>query len=369
MRIVFVTDALGKGGKERRMLELLKGLTSDPAYTVKLISLSENVEYDVVYQLPVAFEIIPRKFRKDPFTAFRLGKVVSDFKPDLIHSWGILSSILLCPTVLRLRKPFVNGIVADAPAHLKWWSQPYIRTRLSYPYSDAIIGNSRAGLKVYDAPGHKAHCIYNGMDLKRFVALSDPGQIREQFFPGEGKDLFIAVMVAAFEERKDYFTLVEAAVSLLNRPSRIAFLLIGDGVLASAVKAKVPESHRHRICFAGKRADVESLVNACDAGVLLTNSAVHGEGISNSLLEYMAVSKPVLGTRGGGTDELIRDGENGFLLTPGNAAELADKLQYLMDHPEKSSEMGQNGRRLIEAQFDLTLMTENYKKLYDSLLN
>ena len=369
MRLLFVTDTLAKGGKERRMLELLKALSSSGEHEIRLLSLSETVEYEIIYQLPVTFEIIRRERRLDLRVIARLYRAVKSFRPDIVHSWGILSSILLAPAVLWQRLVFVNGIVADAPANMDFRNPVYRRIRFSFPYSDAVVGNSKAGLKVYRVPEKKAHCIYNGMDLGRFRNLPEREYIRNTFFPGETQPVFIVIMVAAFESRKDYGTLVTAAIRMIDSGRPFRFLLVGDGELRNETENRIPVTYKNRILFTGKRTDVEALVNASDTGVLLTNSAVHGEGISNSLLEYMANGKPVLGTRGGGTNELIEDGVTGFLLDPGNAAQVEEKLVWLYEHPEKALAMGQNGRKDIEQRFDLGQMSRRYLQLYHSLLN
>ena len=66
MKIMMVIDSLDKGGKERRMLELIKGLKNkNDEFDIYLISLSDRVEYEYVHDLHIQFEVIKRKFKKD----------------------------------------------------------------------------------------------------------------------------------------------------------------------------------------------------------------------------------------------------------------------------------------------------------------
>ena len=92
-------------------------------------------------------------------------------------------------------------------------------------------------------------------------------------------------------------------------------------------KVSVPVSLLNKIIFLGKRSNVESIINIFDVGILLTNSKVHGEGISNSIMEYMALGKPVIATRGGGTNEVVIEGENGYLIDPFNEDQLIEKIE------------------------------------------
>ena len=149
----------------------------------------------------------------------------------------------------------------------------------------------------------------------------------------------------------------------------MSYLAIGNGPTLEACQAMIPEAYRDRIIFTGHQSDVESIVHALDVGVLSTNPMVHGEGISNSILEYMALRKPAIGSRGGGTNEIIVDEETGFLVEPLNESILVEKIHFLLDHPERAAEMGQKGFERVQEHFNLKDMAATYFKLYSKLLN
>ena len=370
MKVFMVIDALGKGGKERRMLELIKGLVQDNEYQIMLVSLTDIIEYDIVYKLPIEFEVIKRRSRKDPQVAFKLYRIIKEFNPDIIHSWGSMASIFLLPAIWLTKKIFLNGIIADAPKDMGIFDGLYFRTKMSNVFADRIISNSKAGIKSYKSPINKTTCIYNGIDINRFSNLPAVQTMKDIFFPEASKDkeMFIAGMVAAFEERKDYDTLIRAALTLVKQNEKINFLLVGNGADFSRIKALVPIDLQHRIVFAGKRSDVEAIINMFDVGILLTNSSIHGEGISNSILEYMALGKPVIATRGGGTDEAILDNETGYLIGNGRDDQLVNKIMLLMESGELRAGLGRRGRQLISEQFNLVNMTNQYIQVYKRLL-
>ena len=82
----------------------------------------------------------------------------------------------------------------------------------------------------------------------------------------------------------------------------------------------------------------------------------------------MALGKPVIATRGGGTDEVVLDNQNGFLIDPGNAGQLTEKIIFSMENKQAISKLGNEGREMIKRRFDLTIMTKNYFELYKSLV-
>ncbi len=371
MKILMVIDSLVKGGKERRMLELIKALKKHKGdFDIYLVSLTESVEYNYVYDLPIKFEILKRKYRKDFTIVFKLGRIIASFQPDIIHSWGTMSSIYLAGSNLFRNKPFINATVADAHPHLSISDKHYLRVKLTTPFSDVIVSNSEAGIKAYRTPLHKSVCIYNGIDFNRFENLRPAADVENELLGHPKNDCKIVAMIAAFQERKDYETLVNAAIKLCSARKELIFLLVGDGPTLPALKNKVPsELLDTQIIFTGRKDDIESIIQIIDIGMLITNADVHGEGISNSIIEYMALGKPVIATRGGGTDEVVKDGINGFLIDPKNEEQLMEKVELLLRNTELASELGKNAYNWARDQFDVDKKTEDYISLYHKLIN
>jgi glycosyltransferase involved in cell wall biosynthesis len=333
------------------------------------VILNDIVEYDYVHQLPIDLVLIERKSKYDLSAFRRLYKLVKEKKPDIIHSWSSLASFFLIPTLVRQRTKFVNGIIADAPLHAGLGNKEFLRTQMSFPFSDLVIANSKAGIRSYKAPAKKSVCVYNGIDFRRFENLRDREQLAAEIFGQADEKPFVVGMVAAFQRRKDYETVVKSAVELCSRFPKLSFMLVGKGELMETMMAKVPAAMLNKqIIFTGARPDVESLIQLFDIGILMTNSTVHGEGVSNSIIEYMAGSKPVIASRGGGTDEVI-DGKNGLLVDAFSKEQLEEKIVYLMNHPKEREEMGKYARTYAVEHFNLANMTKEYSRLYDDVLN
>ena len=107
------------------------------------------------------------------------------------------------------------------------------------------------------------------------------------------------------------------------------------------------------------------LLRAMDLFVLPSRA----EGISNTILESMATSLPVLATRVGGNEELVEEGITGTLVPPGNPTTMSEAiLRYARDVNTRVSQ-GEAARRRIEKEFTIDKMQEKYMSLYDQLLN
>jgi glycosyltransferase involved in cell wall biosynthesis len=87
-----------------------------------------------------------------------------------------------------------------------------------------------------------------------------------------------------------------------------------------------------------------------------------------SVLEAMAARLPVVSTAIAGTPEAVKDGESGFLVTPGDRAALADRLARLAADGSLRASMGQAGRALAEARFGSEAIAARLRKLWDSAL-
>ena len=96
---------------------------------------------------------------------------------------------------------------------------------------------------------------------------------------------------------------------------------------------------------------------------------IHGEGISNSIIEYMALGKPVIATDGGGTSEIIQDQVNGFICKPRTPNEIKNKILFLLENHALAEKIGLKNRQLIEEKFSIKSMAENTIKTYERLLN
>ena len=358
MKILFFIDNLGYGGKERRLLELLKGLSNNSNFELHLVLVKNEVVYKEIYQTKVNIHLAVREnLKKDPRVFIKFYKIVKLIKPDLIHVWGNLEAIYALPAKLLLNIPMINSQIANAYDHFP----KVLNHKLSFPFSDLIIANSNAGLKAYNAPLHKSKVIYNGFDFKRLEKMRDKNEILENLGI---KTLFVAGMVASFAARKDYTTFMKAINLVIEQNTDISFLCIGDGDFMPYQNLLDIGSTEH-VIFLGHQQDVESIMNICDLGILTTFT----EGISNSILEFMALGKPVIVAGGGGCVELVTDNVNGFILKSGDYIELANRILFLMSNLNTLGSFGIESKKIVENKFSMDKMTANFECEYENLLS
>ena len=320
-----------------------------------------EIRYRELDDLNVSVVTIKRSAKRDVRLFAKIYRFLAESEPHIVHTWSTMSSIYTSPTAFLQGIKIVNGMIRSAHTDMGWRDQRWIRARLTFPFADAIVSNTREGLKAFGAPSCKSLCIYNGFDFTRITALETQNTIKERW---DIKTDFTVGMVASFSEYKDYDTFIGAAVRILKERDDVTFVAIGDGKHRMRVAQQIPDCCLGRIKFLGRIQDVESVINTFDIGVLMTNTRLHGEGISNAILEYMALGKPVIATDYGGNRESIANGRTGFMVPAGNDNELAAKINMLLNNRTMAACMGREGRRMVKKLFDNEKMTEQYFRLY-----
>ncbi len=361
MKILHFTDSLRSGGKERQLVELLKGLSSREHIQCELATMSREIHYPEVFELDVKIHYLLWRGKRDLTIFFRFHRLCREIRPDVIQTWGSFPSVFTVPAAKLSGAKFVNGTIRKAPERLGFLGEDWVRSKLTFPFSDRIVANSFAGLKSYRAPAVKSLCVHNGFDFNRIRDLRAPGEVRRRF--GVVTDKVVG-MVATFSDLKDYETYFSAAESILARRNDVTFVAVGDGPDFERRKGSISPRFRQNIRLLGKQDNAESIINIFDIGVLATFT----EGLSNSIMETMALGKPVVASENDGNAELVVHDETGFLVKQKDPGDMARAISRLLDDETLRLEMGARSRKRIEDKFSLEKMTRSYTDLYESLL-
>ena len=180
-------------------------------------------------------------------------------------------------------------------------------------------------------------------------------------------DVAFAV-VAFFEPRKGQAVLVDAAALLSRRaalgPAR--FILVGDGPELEPVKARARAAGLlDRFQFLGYRRDAPDIVEACDVLVL---PSIGSEDMPLSILDAMALAKPVVASHLAAIPEEVADGETGLLAPPGDAASLAAAIETLLKDRALRLRLGEAGRRRFLDRFEVSISARRYARFYGDQL-
>jgi glycosyltransferase involved in cell wall biosynthesis len=212
----------------------------------------------------------------------------------------------------------------------------------------------------------KAKSVFPGVPVKRvynFVLLKEFG---EACYSGGDFILYAGALVP----EKGVDVLLEAAKLLGERGCGVPVYLLGSSKLWLSDyedEARRRYAGLANVRFLGQRkhAEVVGFMRNAAVGVV---PSVNPEAFGLVAAEFMACGIPVVATNVGGLPEVVKDGETGVLVPPGDPEALAEKIMWLLKNPSTRRKMGAAGRRRVEALFSGDLISKKYLKLYSNIL-
>jgi glycosyltransferase involved in cell wall biosynthesis len=358
-RILLLLDGLPAGGLERQIVELLRGMRERRRFKMLLGVLVKGGEREKEAQKYADFVVpIRQHLSLDLSLAISLVRHISAYKIDCLHSFGSISDISAVFAGKIRGIPVINGSVRSAPPKL------YGRYRLSrwcMPFATWVVANSSAGLKAFGVDRQKnTSVIYNGIDMERFRDVKSQPR----------RDSPELCMVANFTAKKDQESLIRCLPFVQARYPGARLTLVGRGERKKAEMIELIASLQlgNDIELVSQTNHPESYIKRSDICLLLTNSDVHGEGISNAIMEYMGLAKPVIATDCGGNGELLEGGRSGIIVSDHRPETIANAINNLLGNKELAKQMGECGKIRLKRDFSLDRMVSEYEELYGMIL-
>ena len=234
---------------------------------------------------------------------------------------------------------------------------------------DLYISNSEAGrqttIKREGISPEKIVTIYNGIDLTKFDKPElDKDSLRTTY--GLAPSTQVVGVVANLRSMKGHADVIAALPAIVEQIPDVAFMFVGRDNMNGEIQRLAQESGLSEyIIFTGFNSEVRPFYQLFDLFLLPST----WEGCPVSILEAMAMKKPVVATAVGGIPELVVDGQTGLLIPPHNPVAIAEAIVSLLKNPDGACKMGQAGRIRVEKHFTLLKMVGEIEAIYEELLN
>lgn len=368
MKLLYIIHSLKFGGTERQLVELIKGL-SRHQYDAHIICLDNAAEgyTDILNQIGINIQYFCRSYKYDLRPVFSIYRYIKENQIDVVHTFENLGSVFGLSAAKLSGRPVVCSAIRsaiDEDFKLK------ISTKILARFADIFVANSRSGL-INRFSSIKPHfrVVYNGIDFNRFEkGKIDTLKIKKDNGLIDFKH--VIGMVGSLSHRKDHGTLLNAVPLVLQKYPKTCFLLIGDGKERKKLESTVRHlGLKENVLFLGYRNDVDQLIQIFDIAVLQTNSDVILEGISNAILEAMTVGVPVVASKGGGSNEIVKNNVNGVLVKPKNPQETAKAIIGILRDKNRAKRLANNAKILVREKFNLQRYTEEYENIYRELVH
>jgi L-malate glycosyltransferase len=381
IQLVKFLTTFGVGGTEKQVANLTKRMDRrafDVSFACmnrwgELIQEIEDHQGIEVSEYPLESLYELNAFRQQ----WRFAKALRRGRTQILHSYNFYANMFSLPAAKLAGVPCIIASIRDmgiylSPAKLQ-------AQKLVCRLADRIVVNAgaiRDWLVEQGYPDDKIVVIRNGVDTSRFGGHDDGAALRREFdIPSQ---VPLVVMLARLNPTKGIDCFFESAARVRERHPDAHFLVVGECYTRNAEgEIVVDDAYRlelkdrvmslgltDRVRFTGLRKDVPQILAAASVSVLPSIS----EGISNTLLESMAAGVPVVASRVGGTPEVIRDGEQGLLVPPGDPQATADAILTVLGDPALAARLAANGRRRVREEFSFEAVVRRTEELYRELL-
>jgi glycosyltransferase involved in cell wall biosynthesis len=362
IRVVEVLATGSNGGAQEHLYSLLTRLDTD-RYEASVVALSNG---SAVRKLARAgFDVLVIDDPDDAIAVGALAAHLAEIRPDVLHNHMYRAETVGTRAAIALaeighRRPYVVSTVHSS--RVRHESDKQVLRDLT-PHIDQLIAVSRMiERKLVDEGRTTAPIrrIYNGVDLSRYDHTMPCCTLPEDYGLEPGSQ--IVGVVARLEPEKGHPTLLEAWPTVLRSVPDSYLLIIGEGSRREALEALARDLRiAHRVVFTGRRDDIPEVTAALDVAVLPSYREAQGL----SILEAMALSRPVVASNVGGIPEMIDDGVTGLLVPPHDADALASAIvRVLRDHPFADT-IARAGHDLVHDRFCVELMVSAIQTIYD----
>ena len=362
VRVVQVMATGTNGGAQEHVYNLVTRM--DPArYDVSIVSLSPGSAVRKLERAGIDVTVIDEP--DDAIATGILAAHLADVRADVVHNHMYRAEIVGTKAAIALgeaghRRPWVIATVHSSRVRSDE-DQESLR-RLSPAIDHLIVVSHSIDRKVVDEGRGDIprSLIYNGVDLDRYDHQEPCCTLREEY--GMEPSSHIVGVVGRLELEKGHPTLLEAWPIVLRSVPEAYLIVVGEGSRLDALHDIAREMRiLHRVVFTGRRDDIPAVTAAFDVAVLPSYREAQGL----TILEAMALSRPVVASNVGGIPEMIQDGVTGILVPPHDPPALAEAIVRLLRDHQLADTLGRAGHDLVHDRFCVQLMAKAVQDLYD----
>jgi glycosyltransferase involved in cell wall biosynthesis len=362
IRVVEVLATGSNGGAQEHLYNLVSRMDAS-RFDVSIVSLSPGSAVRKLQRHGYDVTVIDEA--DDARAVGVLAAYLRDAKAEVVHNHMYRAEVVGTRAVLALAeaghpRPWVISTVHSS--RVRSAEDQELLRQLS-PSIDHLIVVSRAiDRKVVDEGRGRVprSLIYNGVDLDRYEHQEACCTLRDEYGMEPGSQ--IVGVVGRLEVEKGHPTLLEAWPRVLRDVPDAYLLVVGEGSRMEALE-DITKALRiaHRVVFTGRRDDVPAVTAALDVAVLPSYREAQGL----TILEAMALSRPVVASRVGGIPEMIEDGVTGLLVPPHDPVALAGAIVRLLRDHQLADTIGRAGHDLVHDRFCVQKMVADVQALYE----
>ena len=369
IKVAHVVTRLDLGGAQQNTLATVRGL--DPARFDAFLICGEGGFFDkevgarTIFMDSLVREVSPLR---DLLATLELWKIFEAERPQIVHTHSSKAGILGRLAAAMAGIPIVIHTYHGFGFHDR--QNPIVKAvyvlleRFCGLFTTQLIYVSRS-----NAEYAKRHGLGDGIIIRSGVKLSDyPAQVdaaKLKMSAGIGMHKAVVVSIGNLKPQKNAADFVAAAAKVAARLPEARFVFIGDGPQRRALEAKAFSLGLEGIfMFLGWRRDGAQWLAASDVFAMTSL----WEGLPRALVEALRTGLPSVCYATDGVVDVLRDGENGFLVPPGDVDVFAERLIRLLEDADLRRKLGAAASSSIGPEFDIDAMVRAQESLYERLV-
>jgi glycosyltransferase involved in cell wall biosynthesis len=365
-RVLYTVNRMDVGGSQTHLVQVLRLLDRERFEPILCCLTGEGALLDAAREsgAPVVHAGLGTLRSPRAVAGFgRLWALMRRERVDVVHNYLLRANIVGTLAARAARVPVVLASKRGCHERRGW---ELVGARLANRLADCVTANSNAVRDFVHGhegcPLEKMVVIPSGIDTERFAPLAGADYKARLGLPA---DAVVVGSLTRMRVRKGVEEFLRAMGQICRARPAVHVVIAGDVAPDDEVRALVAAAGLgDRLHLLGRRRDVPEVLSAFDVFVLSS----HGEGMSNAILEAMAMERPVVATGVGGTVEVVEEGVTGRLVAARDPAALAAGITSVLDAPDRGRAMGARGRQVVIDRYSASAMVRRMEGLYTQLL-
>ncbi|MBN1826812.1 MAG: glycosyltransferase [Candidatus Eisenbacteria bacterium] len=346
------------GGAEAQVFHLIGALLRGGRWEARVILLNDGLAAERLRRAGTRVRVLPERGRSFLSLLRDCGRILREWNPRIVHSHGYKENLLAGFAARPLRgcarirtqhgSPYPGG---RFPYTAYYRVDRFLAPRLcerAIAVSGAVAEEMRRFL-----PMEKIATVRNGIPLPEEAGGAPPPEN-----PGPGRWI---VSCGRLSPEKRFDRLIDAVARLAEEGIDARLLLVGDGPERGALERIAGEIAPGRVRFAGFREEPAPLLGGAEIFALSSER----EGLPMTLLEALALGLPAVVPRVGGMAEVIRDGETGLLVPPGDGPALAAAIARLLRDDSLRGRIGAAGKEAVRREYGVDRTARETERVYE----
>jgi len=365
LKILHISEAYGWSGGANQALSLAKKLNEKGH--INYIASPENGDLFIkAKQNSIETINFNPKSKSAIIDGFKLAKIIDEIDFDIIHAHHPKAhNAAVVAKIFSKSKPLLfvsRRVTHQLPSNI--FAKFKYKTKNVNAYI-AVCKYVANMLIDYGIEKERVFVVYSGVDKTKFFKREKDIEFKKSL--GIDENETVITLIGNFSYDKGQHILIEALSILEKKGYRFSVIFAGRNTDTFQIKEMFfSKISKNKGIFLGLRNDVDKILNITDISI---NAAIKGEALSGSIRESLAMGVPSIASNIGGNSEIIKDGENGFLFTPGNFIELSQKIEKILNDKELREKFSENAIKTIDENFTIDTMAQKTFEIYMKFLN